>query len=101
MAMPAFAAGVDYTQETFFLDGVERDSFHDLHLTEIFNIAGRCPVLSIPAGRSSDGVPIGMQIVGPTYRDDVVMRVGAAVEAAAPWPLVAPVRPRLPISRRS
>jgi aspartyl-tRNA(Asn)/glutamyl-tRNA(Gln) amidotransferase subunit A len=89
MAMPAFPAGVDYTQETFFLDEVERDSFNDLHLTEAFNITGRCPVLSIPAGRSSDGVPIGMQIVGPTYRDHVVMRVGAAVEAAAPWPLTA------------
>jgi len=90
MSMPAFAAGVDYTQEKFFLDGVERDSFHDLHLTEVFNIAGRCPVLAIPAGRSADGVPIGMQIVGPTYRDDVVMPVGAALEAAAPWPVTVP-----------
>ena len=80
--MPAFAAGVDYTQQPFVLDGVERDSFHDLHLTEVFNIAGRCPVLSVPAGRSSDGVPIGVQIAGPTYRDDLVMRVAAALEAA-------------------
>lgn len=90
MCMPAFEAGVDYTSEPFVLDGVERDSFHDLHLTEAFNITGRCPVLTVPVGHGESGVPIGMQIVGPTYLDASVMAVGAAVHQVRPWPLVAP-----------
>jgi len=89
MAMPAFPAGVDYTQEPFVLDGVERDTFHDLHLTEVFNIVSRLPVLCVPAGRGASGVPIGVQIVARGYDDITAFRVGAAVEAATPWALVA------------
>ena len=89
LCIPALGAGVDHTQTPFVLDGVVRDTFHDLHLTEVFNITGRCPVLTVPAGRSQEGVPIGVQIVGRTYDDRSVFRVGAAIEALRPWPLVA------------
>lgn len=89
MAMPAFPAGVDYTQEPFVLDGIERDTFHDLHLTEVFNIVSRLPVLCVPAGRAASGVPIGVQIVSRGYDDITAFRVGSALEEAAPWALVA------------
>ena len=40
------------------------------------------PALSVPAGFTPDGLPVGIQIVGP-MRDDVgVLAVGAAFEAA-------------------
>ena len=71
------------------LDGVEYDTFHDICPTEIFNVASSCPVLTVPAGRDPLGVPIGIQIVGRTYDDPTVFRVGAALERERPWPLVA------------
>jgi len=91
MAVPALAAGVDYTQEPLVVDGVERDSFHDIHLAEAFNLTNRCPVLSVPAGRGAAGVPIGVQIVGRGYDDATVFAIGLALELARPWPLVAPL----------
>jgi Asp-tRNA(Asn)/Glu-tRNA(Gln) amidotransferase A subunit family amidase len=39
----------------------------------------------VPAGWSKDGLPVGLQIVGPRWRDDVVLRVGAALEQIQPW----------------
>jgi aspartyl-tRNA(Asn)/glutamyl-tRNA(Gln) amidotransferase subunit A len=88
-AIPAFAAGVDYTVEPLVVDGRELDSFHDLGLTEVFNVSARCPVLSVPAGRDPEGVPIGVQIVGRALEDASVFRIGAALERARGWPLVA------------
>jgi aspartyl-tRNA(Asn)/glutamyl-tRNA(Gln) amidotransferase subunit A len=88
-AIPAFEAGVDYTEQPLLIDGVERDCFRDVGLTEVFNVANRCPALAVPAGRDEQGVPIGVQVVGPVCDDDVVFRVGAALEQLAPWPLIA------------
>lgn len=51
-------------------------------LTYPFNMLSRCPVLSIPTGRSSNGVPTGMQLVGPAYEDLVVFQAAAAYEGA-------------------
>ena len=49
------------------------------------------PAMSVPAGLS-DGLPVGLQVMAPTMRDDLLYRVGAAFEAARP----APVPPPLP-----
>jgi Asp-tRNA(Asn)/Glu-tRNA(Gln) amidotransferase A subunit family amidase len=48
------------------------------------------PSLSVPAGRSENGVPFGLQITGPRFADDLVLNLGAEWEAANPWPLAAP-----------
>ena len=52
------------------------------YMTYPFNMLSRCPVLNVPSGRASNGVPTGMQIVGPTYEDEVVFQAAAAYEAA-------------------
>jgi aspartyl-tRNA(Asn)/glutamyl-tRNA(Gln) amidotransferase subunit A len=49
-------------------------------MTVPFNVIGRVPVLAVPSGRAPNGVPTGVQIVGRTYDDATVFRVGAAVE---------------------
>lgn len=90
MAVPALAAGVDHSEQPLVVDGIERDSFHDIHLSEAFNIANRCPVLALPAGRAASGVPIGVQVVAAGYDDATAFAVGLALEQARPWPLVAP-----------
>jgi aspartyl-tRNA(Asn)/glutamyl-tRNA(Gln) amidotransferase subunit A len=47
------------------------------------------PALSIPCGVSNAGMPMGAQIVGPPFREELILRVGAAIEdatGAAPLP---------------
>jgi aspartyl-tRNA(Asn)/glutamyl-tRNA(Gln) amidotransferase subunit A len=48
------------------------------------------PAASVPAGLSQDGLPIGLQIIAPRHRDDLVMRLARIVEQARPWPRFAP-----------
>ena len=54
-----------------------------------FNLSGH-PSLSVPGGTQSNGVPFGLLINGPRWRDDLVLEFGAAWERANPWPAVAP-----------
>ena len=61
------------------------DDWLDVMMTLPFNIASRCPVVNVPAGQSSDGVPIGMSIVGRTFDDTTAFRVAAAHEQAMGW----------------
>jgi amidase len=54
-----------------------------------WNVTGQ-PVVAVPAGRTTGGLPIGAQLVGAPGREDLLVRIAAQVEAARPWPLVAP-----------
>ena len=57
MAIPAYRAGVDYCTEPVLLDGVEYDGMREICLSEVFNPAGRCPVITLPAGRDASELP--------------------------------------------
>ncbi len=48
------------------------------------NLTG-LPVLSVPCGFHQDGLPIGLQIVGPAFGEDRILRVGQAYERATKW----------------
>jgi Asp-tRNA(Asn)/Glu-tRNA(Gln) amidotransferase A subunit family amidase len=61
----------------------------DAYNTGETNITGH-PSLSVPAGRCPNGIPFGLQITGPRFRDDLALNLGAAWETANPWPLAAP-----------
>jgi amidase len=50
----------------------------------LFNATGH-PAISLPLGMTDDGLPIGVQLVAPQGREDVLIRVAAQVEEAAPW----------------
>lgn len=78
-------AGDDYVDTAPTINGVQLNDYGDGLMTAPFNILNRCPVLSVPSGRASNGVPTGVQIVGPTYSDEVVFRIGAALEMVRPW----------------
>lgn len=52
-----------------------------------FNLTQQ-PALTVPCGLTSERLPVGLQVVGPRHGDNVVLRVGAAYEAAAAWQLV-------------
>jgi len=64
------------------IDGRVVPSHRGWVLTYPFNMLGALPVLSVPIARASNGVPIGLQIVGRPQDDVRVFRGGAALEAA-------------------
>jgi aspartyl-tRNA(Asn)/glutamyl-tRNA(Gln) amidotransferase subunit A len=51
-------------------------------LTVPANLAG-LPAMSIPAGLSKDGLPLGLQLIGPAFDESVLFQAGAALEQAA------------------
>jgi Asp-tRNA(Asn)/Glu-tRNA(Gln) amidotransferase A subunit family amidase len=59
--------------------------YHGLDMTCQFNFVSQCPALSVPAGWTESGLPIGLQIVAGRYRDDQALRIGAALERQRPW----------------
>jgi len=66
-----------------------------MYLSDIFtisvNLAG-LPGLSMPCGHDANNLPIGMQIIGPQFREEMVLRVGDALERSG---AAAPRRPAL------
>jgi Asp-tRNA(Asn)/Glu-tRNA(Gln) amidotransferase A subunit family amidase len=59
--------------------------YHGLDMTCQFNFVSQCPALSVPAGWTETGLPIGLQVVAQRYRDDQALRIGAALERLRPW----------------
>jgi len=49
-----------------------------------FNLSWH-PAATVRAGISEAGLPIGLQIVGPRHRDDLVLQVAKAFENERPW----------------
>jgi len=52
--------------------------------TAPFDVTGQ-PAISLPLHWTADGLPIGVQLVAAYGREDVLLRVGAQLEAAQPW----------------
>ena len=50
-----------------------------LRLTQLFNLSGH-PAISIPCGDTSEGMPCGLQLVGPRMQTDALLRVALGVE---------------------
>jgi aspartyl-tRNA(Asn)/glutamyl-tRNA(Gln) amidotransferase subunit A len=59
-----------------------------MYLADIFtiavNLAGICGV-SIPCGFTSGKLPIGLQVIGPKWGEETMLRVAHAYEQATPW----------------
>ena len=52
--------------------------------THPFNVTGN-PAISVPVGFSREGLPIGLQIVGPWHAEHEMIRVAALIEKIRPW----------------
>jgi aspartyl-tRNA(Asn)/glutamyl-tRNA(Gln) amidotransferase subunit A len=79
LPIPPFAAGHDVPPGSKHTSWPSWTPF-----TYPFNLTQQ-PALSIPAGVTEDGRPVGLQIVGPRHSDDLVLAVGRAIEAILPW----------------
>lgn len=74
------AVGVDEDDARYHVatsDGRKRG----LDMTSVFNWVPWCPAISVPAGLSANGLPIGIHLTAPPYREDVLLRAASAVEA--------------------
>jgi aspartyl-tRNA(Asn)/glutamyl-tRNA(Gln) amidotransferase subunit A len=69
VAPPAYGGlddwGTDWTQWSPF--------------TYLFNIT-QSPAISVPCGLTDDGLPVGLQLVGPSRSDELVLRAASAFE---------------------
>jgi amidase len=66
------------------LAGVTDEAIRYSALVRVWNVTGQ-PAMSVPLGQSADGVPAGVQLVGPAGRDDLLVSVAAQLEAAVGW----------------
>jgi aspartyl-tRNA(Asn)/glutamyl-tRNA(Gln) amidotransferase subunit A len=71
-----------------FVIGAHTDDPLAMYLEDIFtvtaNLAG-IPGLSLPCGFSKDNLPIGMQLLGPQWGEETILRAGYAYEQATEW----------------
>ncbi|GBD19472.1 Acylamidase [bacterium HR27] len=82
----AFAAGADHPGS---IDGYPTTYLNWTPFTYPFNLTGQ-PAISVPAGFTRAGLPVGLQIVG-RWRDDLgVLRAAHAFERLRPWRHVRP-----------
>jgi aspartyl-tRNA(Asn)/glutamyl-tRNA(Gln) amidotransferase subunit A len=74
--------------------GERLDDPLQMYLADIFtapvNLAG-LPAMSVPCGYTQQALPIGLQISAPPFQEDMVLRVGAAFEAATDFHTRKPV----------
>ncbi len=76
LAIPAPKLGVNSVKVGTSEEAVRNIT---LRLTQPFNLSGH-PALSLPCGRTTDGLPIGLQLVGPSGRTHELLEIAAAVE---------------------
>ncbi len=74
-AIPAFRHG----ERSWQVEGKTVDYLDAWSYTEFFNLLGN-PAAVVPVGRSPDGLPIGVQIVGRPWEEEQVLMVAAALE---------------------
>ena len=68
------------------IDGIEMDTYH--RWMEVVIPAGLLglPVLNVPAGFGENGLPFGLQLIGPKKSDDRLIAIGQAWHEMTNWP---------------
>ena len=56
-------------------------TFKAFSYAQTFNVFD-LPVVTVPAGRTSDGLPIGVQIVGRPFAEEMILAAAEMVEEA-------------------
>jgi len=83
LPLEAFPIGIAHATEIAGRPARVHDVFP---FTYPFNLTGH-PALSLPAGMTDNGLPAAIQLVGPRFREDLLLQLGRQFELARPWPL--------------
>ncbi|MBN1534773.1 MAG: Asp-tRNA(Asn)/Glu-tRNA(Gln) amidotransferase subunit GatA [Spirochaetes bacterium] len=81
------------TTTTAFKIGEMIDDPLQMYMSDILTISANLagiPAMSVPAGLSSSGLPVGMQVMGDHFREKVILNVARAIEEDGE-----PIAPRL------
>ena len=79
MPLAAFEAGAEVPAGRGMRNWMDWSPF-----TYPFNFT-QAPAASVPCGITSEGLPAAVQIAGPRYREDLVLRASRAYESACPF----------------
>ena len=69
-----------------FAIGEKQDDPIAMYLNDLFTVSADLaglPAISVPAGLSADGLPLGLQLIGRAFDEEMVLRVGGVIETAA------------------
>jgi aspartyl-tRNA(Asn)/glutamyl-tRNA(Gln) amidotransferase subunit A len=69
-----------------FAIGDKMDDPIAMYLNDVFTVPASLaglPAISVPAGLSADGLPLGLQIIGRGFDEETTLRVAGVVETAA------------------
>ena len=66
------------------LDGYADRLFAFMPNTQAFNVTGQ-PAVSLPLYWNREGLPIGIQLVAPFGREDLLIQLASQLEEAQPW----------------
>ena len=69
-----------------FAIGEKQDDPIAMYLNDVFTVPANLtglPAISVPAGLSADGLPLGLQLIGRAFDEETVLRVGGVLERAA------------------
>ena len=78
---------------TAFKIGEKADDPLAMYLADVLTLPaslGGVPGLSLPCGFDAEGLPIGLQLIGPHFEEETLFRVGHAYEQATKWHKRAP-----------
>lgn len=81
------------TPTTAFRMGEKTDNPMAMYLSDIFtislNLSGMCGI-SVPCGLDGQGLPIGLQLIGPHLGEATILRAAHAYEQSTPWHTLRP-----------
>ncbi|MBP2314033.1 Asp-tRNA(Asn)/Glu-tRNA(Gln) amidotransferase subunit GatA [Azospirillum soli] len=78
---------------TAFAIGEKMDDPIQMYLNDVFTVPASLaglPGMSVPAGLGSDGLPLGLQLIGRPFDEETVLRVGHVIEKAADFTATPP-----------
>ena len=74
-AIPAFRHG----ERSWMIEGQQVDYLDAMRYTQWFNLLG-APAAVVPVGKSPEGLPIGVQIAGRPFEDEIVLGIADAID---------------------
>ncbi len=69
-----------------FAIGENQDDPIKMYLNDVFTVPASLagmPAISVPAGLNDEGLPLGLQLISPRWREDTLVRTAQAIENAA------------------